>query len=335
MSITFQDAILAGMTLIREAIQSQNYQAGVAGWRIAASGEAEFADLTIRSSDGSGATVEIENGKAIFTAANGWQIIIDPTNDLPVIYFLDGDGDEAGALNATGDNTRSGVILSSGPFTDGPITDWRWATFLGEKAGSNSWHSLRLRDSDPDQYSGGWAYLDADTAQFAVVDSSNPAVNTIFNVTDGLFQMDQGRLLVVPTPSALPGLFVNVTAAGHTGTLLHLQREGSGKFQVDKDGNVSALGDVEALGSLVGSNIRRGTVTTPSVVGGGTSTNTVVFNPPMPNVPSVVFTPRTTVDPATVQLRAYADNTTVNGFTIRGYRSNASVTTWSWVAMCD
>src|SRR5690242_3268330 len=88
-SIEFENAILAGVTLIREAIQSQNYSPGEAGWQVKANGEAEFADLTIRSSDGSGATVEISNGKAEFTADSGWKIIVDPTSDLPVIYFQD------------------------------------------------------------------------------------------------------------------------------------------------------------------------------------------------------------------------------------------------------
>lgn len=63
MSIEFQDAILAGVTLIREAIQSQNFAAGSAGWQIKSDGAAEFSDLTIRSSDGSSSTVTVANGK--------------------------------------------------------------------------------------------------------------------------------------------------------------------------------------------------------------------------------------------------------------------------------
>lgn len=298
--MTFQNSILAGVTLIREAIQSQNYQAGTEGWTVNADGTAEFADLTIRSSDGSGATVEIENGRATFTAANGWQIIIDPTNDLPIIYFRDGDGDEAGAINATGDNTRSGLNVSSGPFTDGPITDYRWVTFMGESSVNNSWNTLRTRDSDPDSYNGGWIFLDRDTMQVGVVDSTDATVNTLVQVEEGIALVDEARLHVSARPSSLPAFRVDVATAGHTGWLLHLQREGSAKFTIDKDGNVTALGnlvtggqiqatgnitsfadmnasgDVNASGNIAGTELDIAETTwtayTPGVTGGGAAT---------------------------------------------------------------
>lgn len=62
MAVEFTDAVLAGVTLVREAIQSQNFVQGEQGWRIAADGKAEFSDLLIRSSDGSQSTVTIANG---------------------------------------------------------------------------------------------------------------------------------------------------------------------------------------------------------------------------------------------------------------------------------
>lgn len=46
--MTFRNSILAGVTLIREAIQSQNYEAGSEGWTIDADGHAEFNDIVIR-----------------------------------------------------------------------------------------------------------------------------------------------------------------------------------------------------------------------------------------------------------------------------------------------
>ncbi len=67
--MTFLNSILAGVTLIREAIRSENYQTGVAGWTINRDGTAEFADLTIRSSDGSSTTITIANG--VITIRNG------------------------------------------------------------------------------------------------------------------------------------------------------------------------------------------------------------------------------------------------------------------------
>jgi hypothetical protein len=246
----FRSSILAGTQLIREAIQSSNYLPGASGWTINRDGSAEFADLTIRSSDGSGATVEVENGKAIFTAANGWQIIIDPTNDLPIIYFKDGQGDEAGAINATGDNTRSGLNVSSGPFIDGPVTDYRWVTFMGESSSNNSWNTLRTRDSDPDSFNGGWIFLDRDTAQLGVVSSTTPTVNTLLQIEQGVALLDEARLYVSARPSTQPAFRVDVATPGHTGWLVHIQREGSVKYTMDKDGNVTTLGTFQSGGDI-------------------------------------------------------------------------------------
>lgn len=334
MSISFENLLVAGVTLIREAIQSQNFVQGVAGWQVKADGSAEFSDLTIRSSDGSGATVVIENGTAEFTAANGWKIIIDPTLSLPVIYFLDGDGDVAGAINATGNNAQAGLIVSSGPFADGAISDWRWITFMGQNSGGNAWYAQRLRDSDPSTDEGGFAFLDNDAAQVGISSSLDANKNTFLQVTDDLFVMEDGRLLLSPTPGALPALWVNVLTAGQTGNLLHLQREGDGKFVVDIDGNVTALGNIEALGSIRGDNIRTGTATTPAPpAGGGTTSIAVTFSSPMNGTPSVTIDPRTTGDPATLTIRGYVDNVTSSGFTIRGYRSNNVATLWNWTAV--
>lgn len=48
MAIEFENPLTAGTVLIREAIQSQNFQTGVSGWKIEADGDAEFNNLTIR-----------------------------------------------------------------------------------------------------------------------------------------------------------------------------------------------------------------------------------------------------------------------------------------------
>lgn len=44
----FGNAIVAGFTLVRQAIQSANYVAGVAGWMVSRDGNAEFNDVTMR-----------------------------------------------------------------------------------------------------------------------------------------------------------------------------------------------------------------------------------------------------------------------------------------------
>lgn len=46
--MTFQNEIVAGTVLVREAIESENFAPGVAGWKIWANGDAEFNDVTVR-----------------------------------------------------------------------------------------------------------------------------------------------------------------------------------------------------------------------------------------------------------------------------------------------
>lgn len=50
MAIEFRYVITAGTVLILERVESQNYNAGVAGWAIFADGNAEFNNVTIRGS---------------------------------------------------------------------------------------------------------------------------------------------------------------------------------------------------------------------------------------------------------------------------------------------
>lgn len=274
--MTFRNSILAGLTLIREAIRSQNYQAGVAGWSIDADGTAEFADLTIRSSDGSGASVVVQNGVITATAANGWKIVIDPTLTLPVIYFLDDLNDVMGAINSTGTTGRAELISSSGLFTDGAVNDWRWLLSLGEKStpGVNAAHMVRVRDSDVNTNLGGEFWLDGTTAIIGVFDSADATVATQLYTAEGLFFFDQGRIYLDPRPSALPAIYVDISTAGHTGNLLHLQREGSAKLSVDANGELVALGNVESIESLVadGTDVGRGIMAHASI-NGSTSTS--------------------------------------------------------------
>lgn len=68
--MTFNNSILDGLTLARDAIQSEGYTAGTSGWRIERNGDAEFNNLVARgtiSNVGSLYTVTINNGEIIIT----------------------------------------------------------------------------------------------------------------------------------------------------------------------------------------------------------------------------------------------------------------------------
>lgn len=129
--MSFKNEILAGATLIREAIQSQNYQAAVAGWQIAADGKAEFSDLTIRSSDGSGTTVVVANGKVTIKNGAGATVVeIDASGyrlynslgDLVAQITLDAGGN-LGGFYCRNFEAAANVyaFLSGGQITSGPF----------------------------------------------------------------------------------------------------------------------------------------------------------------------------------------------------------------------
>lgn len=77
----FRSSILAGTRLIRQAINSPNYVPGVSGWTINRDGTAEFADLNIRSSDGSGRSIRLENGHLYVIEADGTTVLAEITPD--------------------------------------------------------------------------------------------------------------------------------------------------------------------------------------------------------------------------------------------------------------
>jgi len=205
------------------------------------------------SDDGAGGLVDIADGTVIATAPSNWKIIIDPTRPLaPVVYFKDSTDYIVGSVNVAGTTDRAALYVASGELSDGTITDWRWVNFLGETdMGAQAMISYRTRQSDQDAGVGGWVYLGPDIAQYGLSDTETPSVQTIMQVTEGVFIMDAGRLIVDARPSATSALWVNVDTAGHTGNLLLLQREGAARFHVDKDGDATSAGDITALGSLI------------------------------------------------------------------------------------
>lgn len=86
--MAFSDPIVAGVTLVRTAIQSANYVPGVSGWAIFQNGDSEFNDGTFRGD------------LLVGDAADGFiHITNDPTFG-PIIEFID-TGGEVWRLRAT------------------------------------------------------------------------------------------------------------------------------------------------------------------------------------------------------------------------------------------
>lgn len=106
----FGNPIVAGVALIREAIQSPNYVAGVSGWSINRDGTAEFADFTARGTLQAGpitSRVDVNDEGLSVTSDNGTPGIpgIKITTTIPpdiLTYYA-----------AQGINLKSAIIYTS------------------------------------------------------------------------------------------------------------------------------------------------------------------------------------------------------------------------------
>lgn len=152
------------------------------------------------------------------------------------------------------------------------------------------------------------------------------------------------RLLLNGTTSLITADVVNGIALAFTEIIAGIGDPHALKVQVPgafagpaiEVDNGSSVFAVAANGAVTPSNMQWGTATTAAPgVGGGTSTVTVNFPNTFPNTPRVVISPRTTVDPATVQIVGYTDNVGTTSFDIRAFRSTNSSTNWSWYAVSD
>ncbi|WP_327335134.1 hypothetical protein [Streptomyces anulatus] len=227
----------------------------------------------IHSDDGAGGLVDIENGTVVTTAATGWKILIDPTQAYPILDFRNDAGITAGSINAMGDSARPGLVLSSGPFTDGAITDWLWATRSGADGAINGWRTGRFRASDLNTLLGGYINLAPDKATLAWIDTNNPSTNTILQIEQGLFIFDEGRMLIEPPVSTSTALYV-AAKSGHTGNLLRAQVNLVDRFVVGASGAVIAAGTVTAGGFSTTGSASAGSVTATGAVNAATVSTT-------------------------------------------------------------
>ncbi|WP_097865821.1 hypothetical protein [Streptomyces sp. rh34] len=221
------------------------------------------------SDDGAGGLVDIESGTVLTTASTGWRIAIDPSKPQPAVVWLNDTGVIAGEINGMGDSTRPGLVLSSGPFTDGAVTDWRWATRSGADGAINGWRTGRFRESDQNTILGGYINLAPDKATLAWIDTANSATNTILQISQGLFVFDEGRFVIEPPVSSAPAFHL-AAQTGHTGHLIRAQVNLVNQFVVTAGGAVTATGSVTGASFTTAGSVNAATVTTTSnaTVGG-------------------------------------------------------------------
>lgn len=249
--MSFRNSILAGLTLIREAIRSQNYDPGVAGWTINSDGTAEFADLTVRSSDGSGNTIELVNGEVLLyengvlvgrlSATIPGLVIGEATEPQVLVYAVPGSG--IGRVefdpNSPAANTRASLTMAI------------------------------FNEGDPDenisfQMQGPSVTGATDRVEFLLssqnADGSSEA-NILARVAGGpnLYVWDRNgaatfvRWVVAPPAGANAALWV-ATEAAHTGVLVLVSKDGETRVAVGNGGHLNVLPEGSASASVIFAN---------------------------------------------------------------------------------
>lgn len=109
--IVFEEPITAGTVLVREAIQSPDYVAGVSGWQINIDGTAEFSSGTFRG------TI---TASSFVTGTSGRRIEINVGDSQSMVLYDDTDnvlmtiGDDAGAITSFDSSGGNNALLLGG-----------------------------------------------------------------------------------------------------------------------------------------------------------------------------------------------------------------------------
>jgi hypothetical protein len=236
----FEDPVVAGSVLVRPAIRSPNYVAGVSGWTINIDGSAEFSDVVMRgevyvgpSSDGS--YVRIWNQDP----GSGAVIELRPGNSVGTV--------DAPAYLATGDDPvfGAGGVVLSGPSINGSgipsLSLSEEGAFLEGSQGViwlTADNGITLQPGvDVDfldasnavrtQFQAGSGYLRNDLLQADYADLNSGAIPggalTAVCVYDGYFGPSGGSTTTSATFVNLPGSTGKTVSKGYGGTELELE----------------------------------------------------------------------------------------------------------------
>jgi hypothetical protein len=225
------------------------------------------------SDNGAGGLVDIEDGTIEATGPDGWRIKINPTLSPPVITFFDAAGDVAGQINASSESGEPCLNISSGPFTDGAVTDWSWTTVIGTDEAANGWTTKRVRRSDVNTIKGGYLDLTNSSAGIGFVDSTDADPTASLRVSLGLAFLDEARLVLDPPATSNSALYVGAKT-GHTGHLIRALLNGADRFTVSPSGAVTATGAVNAAGFDTTGAVSAASVTATGAVNGASVTAT-------------------------------------------------------------
>lgn len=280
----FQDDVVGGTILVRPAIQSPEYQPGVQGWSINADGTAEFSDLTVRSSDGSGNLIELENGEILLYAGS---TLVGRFSATLQGLMVGADGSPQVEIRSAGDSGR--VTFPSGSTHQALSATILTADFSKDTPGENI--SLQIIGPSTSPF--------ADRLEMLLssqnVDGSSPA-NLVLRVggAETLWTADRtsgtdlhGRVQVRPSAGADPVVTVD-GAAGQTGDLMRWKLNGISRGRINADGQLQTSSLITDTTVTAGSGLfvgardqgrgwTGGTMLTGTISGIGTSAATIMW----------------------------------------------------------
>ena len=228
---------ITGGTITGTTITGGTLQTATSGQRIVLN-ESGLNKIRVYNSSGT-AIAELSTVGLQVAGTNGAVIWLDPNNTFPNLRFTTIDQSTSAVINISGANALLG--MNSGLFTSASQTDWKWRTLFGYSSGTEFWAAERVRDSDTSVRLGGRIFLDNTHATVGFSNSADSTQDALLSFNAGLAQLLQARLEMTPNASSSTALKLNA-ASGYTGNLAQLQLNGTDKFVIDKDGNVTIAG---------------------------------------------------------------------------------------------
>lgn len=232
--MAFRNEITAGTTLIREAIRSQDFESGSAGWTINADGSAEFNNVTIRGGTVVGGVALYYDG----TPALGNLIMsiaaAAGTDDFGNAYVAGvgvyGTSNTVTVRNSAGDSVRLRPDAPSAiSDSTAPGLELRKSTDTGDGASLTEYDNTFNRGAlllSPSPVVGGELGLDFAGLELEGRFSTDPAVrlyangpDSIVSINDTIFDW-QGQIL------SYPGPFDFTPSLGNGGAATYSQRVG-------------------------------------------------------------------------------------------------------------
>lgn len=235
--MTFTNSILAGETLVRHAIKSENFEDGSAGWRIQRDGNAQFNEVTAR-----GETIVEDSG------GNYVKLYIDGVSSEPVVEFYDVDNDLTAQIGYQSGQLRTND--RSNPNGQGIYNNLEQTNVFGQTLQHSA---LVFQDNNGSTVVEAWRNMDTSVNDWSARGSGyeDPAVKLN---ADGLVDV-KGSFNVGTTGSSIH--VANILDSRHfpvnTVILGGYGPNGAVEVQIDTNGQVNVWGNPGGVMGINGS----------------------------------------------------------------------------------